>query len=452
MELAIRTAMTQLGAELLQRLLAADTGHRGPRVDCGVGHLAEFVGYRDKDVDTVLGRITVRRAYYYCAGCKRGIAPRDGELGVAGASLSPGLRSMVARAAAAEPFATAGDLLAELAGIRLSTKRIERSAEIDGGGAAERLAAESAAIAHRRVGVLPAPAGSGAGKPPDKLYIAIDGTGVPMVPAAVGDRAGKSADGRARTREVKLACLFTQTRLDEQGRPVRDPDSTSYVGSFAPAAEFATLVHAEARRRGADRIRQLVVLGDGAPWIWKLATAIVPEATPIVDVYHAREHLHDLAAGLAPVLGDGHDDWLHARLADLDAGDIEALVTETTRLPLDGDTAKALAYFKTNAHRMRYAYFREHGMFIGSGTVEAGCKAVIGQRLKLSGMRWNIPGATGILTLRCEQASNRFEHIWTRPTPGTAGRGSTAVPGIMRLCLTTEEWLSGMGLRSLPAG
>ena len=125
---------------------------------------------------------------------------------------------------------------------------------------------------------------------------------------------------------------------------------------------------------------------------------------------------------------------------------------ETTRLPLDGDTAKALAYFKTNAHRMRYAYFREHGMFIGSGTVEAGCKAVVGQRLKLSGMRWNIPGATGILTLRCEQASNRFEHIWTRPTPGTAGRGSTAVPGIMRLCLTTDEWLSGMGLRSLPAG
>ena len=94
---------------------------------------------------------------------------------------------------------------------------------------------------------------------------------------------------------------------------------------------------------------------------------------------------------------------------------------------------------------MRYAYFREHGMCIGSGTVEAGCKAVVGQRLKLSGMRWNIPGATGILTLRCEQASNRFEHIWTRPTPGTAGRGSTAVPGIMRLCLTTDEWLSGIG-------
>ena len=450
MELAIRTAMTQLGAVLLGQLLAADPGHRGPRIDCEAGHSAQFVGYRDKNVDTVLGRVTLRRAYYHCAACGRGIVPRDDDLGVTDASLSPGLRRMVARAAAAEPFATAADLLAELAGIQLSDKRIERSAETDGTTAAKRITTESAAIACGTLAVLPAPGEHG--DAPDKLYIAVDGTGVPMVPAAVTGRAAKSDDGRARTREVKLACLFTQTTLDEAGRPVRDPGSTSYVGSFAPAEHFATLVHAEARRRGADRIRQLVVLGDGAPWIWKLATAIVPEATPIVDIYHAREHLHDLAAGLAPVLGDGHDDWLHARLADLDAGDIEALVTETTRLPLDGDTAKALAYFKTNAHRMRYAYFREHGMFIGSGTVEAGCKAVIGQRLKLSGMRWNIPGATGILTLRCEQASNRFEHIWTRPTPGTAGRGSTAVPGIMRLCLTTDEWLSGMGLRSLPAG
>jgi hypothetical protein len=416
-ELAIRTAMTQLGAELLEQLLAADTGHRGPRIDCGAGHLAEFVGYRDKNVDTVLGRITVRRAYYHCAVCTRGIAPRDDDLGVTGASLSPGLRSMTARAAAAEPFATAADLLAELAGIRLSAKRIERSAETDGAAAAKRISAESAAIARGTVAVLPA--SSNHGKPADKLYIAIDGTGVPMVAAAVAGRAGKAPDGRARTREVKLACLFTQTGLDEAGRPVRDPDSTSYLGSFAPTEQFATLVAAEARRRGADDIRQLVVLGDGAPWIWKLATAIAPQATPIVDIYHAREHLHALAAGLSPVLGERHPDWLTARLADLDAGDIETLAAETTRLPHTDnaarDTAKALAYFTTNAHRMRYAYFRECGMFIGSGAVEAGCKAVIGQRLKLSGMRWNIPGATGILTLRCQQASDRWDQIWTRP-------------------------------------
>ena len=194
-----------------------------------------------------------------------------------------------ARAAAA-PFAPAADLLAELAGIRLNPKRVERSAENDGAAAAARIEAESAAIARRQASPLP-PAVL-----PDKLYIAVDGTGVPMVPAATTGRAGKAPDGRARTREVKLAALFTQTRIDEDGRPVRDPDSTSYLASFAPAAEFATHVHAEARRRGADHIRQLVVLGDGAAWIWNLATAILPEATPIVDLYHAHQHLHDLAA------------------------------------------------------------------------------------------------------------------------------------------------------------
>ena len=189
----------------------------------------------------------------------------------------------------------------------MSAKRIERSAETDGAAVAARLTAESAAVTRGKVAVLPVSGDRGEHKPPDKLYIAIDGTGVPMVAASeVADRAGKSADGRARTREVKLACLFTQTTVDEHGRPVRDPDSTSYLGSFAPANQFATLVHAEARRRGAhDHIRQLVVLGDGAPWIWKLATQVAPEATPIVDIYHAREHLHDLAAALYPPSASG---------------------------------------------------------------------------------------------------------------------------------------------------
>src|SRR5450759_5294087 len=85
-ELAIRTAMLGLGGSLLERLLAADTGHRGPRTDCGAGHQAGFVGYRDKTIDTVLGPVQVRRAYYHCADCGHGVVPRDDELGVAGSS------------------------------------------------------------------------------------------------------------------------------------------------------------------------------------------------------------------------------------------------------------------------------------------------------------------------------------------------------------------------------
>jgi hypothetical protein len=301
-ELAVRTAVMRLGSALLGRLLATDAGHRGPRIDCNEGHVAEFMGYRTKTIQTVLGAVELRRAYYHCTECGRGVVPRDEDLGVAGASLSPGLRKMAARVAAHAPFAKAADLLADLAAIRLNPKRIERSAEADGGAAAARITAESAAIASGRVAVLADRVDRAT--PPDKLYIAIDGTGVPMVGAAVAGRPGKYPDGRARTREVKLAALFTQTRTDDEGRPVRDPDSTTYLASFAPATEFATLVHAEARRRGADHTRQLVVLGDGAPWIWNLATQIAPEATPIVDLYHAREHLHDLAAHLTGTLGE----------------------------------------------------------------------------------------------------------------------------------------------------
>ena len=108
-ELAIRTAMARLGAGLLEQLLAADAGYRGPRAGCGAGHEAEFVSYREKTIDTVLGPVRLRRAWYHCAACGHGLAPRDADLGVRGASMSPGLAKMTARAAAAVPFAKAAE-------------------------------------------------------------------------------------------------------------------------------------------------------------------------------------------------------------------------------------------------------------------------------------------------------------------------------------------------------
>jgi hypothetical protein len=418
-ELAIRTAMTRLGASLLEDLLAADNGYRGPRAECGAGHGAGLVSYRAKTIDTVLGPVTLRRAWYHCASCGHGVVPKDAELGVARASMSPGLRAMTARAAAAVPFAKAGRLLAELAGITLTTKRIQRSAESDGAAASAAIAAQAEAICSRQVIPLPPPAPL-----PDMLYIAVDGTGVPMVAAETEGRPGKGDDGRAHTREVKLACLFTQASADDDGRPVRDPGSSSYLATFEPAARFAQLTSAEARRRGAEHIRQLVVLGDGAVWIWNLADQLFPAATQIVDLYHAREHVHDLANLATRLLRQSHPDWLAERLGELDAGKIPALIAAGRALKFTGSLARErdrqLGYFDVNAHRMRYACFRQLGMFVGSGAVEAGCKAVIGQRLKLSGMRWAVPGATAIATLRCQEASNRWEDIWQRPHSQTA--------------------------------
>ena len=175
---------------------------------------------------------------------------------------------------------------------------------------------------------------------------------------------------------------------------------------------FGDLVEAEGIRRGAGHVRQLTILGDGATWIWNIASSKFPGATQIVDLFHAREHLHDLARLLEFMLLDRKQGWLAARLADLDCGDIDGICAAARAYRLDGikkaEIETALGYFENNAPRMRYHWFRSRGLFVGSGAVEAGCKSVIGQRLKLSGMHWTVAGASAITTLRCQQAS-RFE-------------------------------------------
>ena len=376
----IRAGMLQAGCGMLGQLLAADPGYRGPRVPCGQGHEAVFVSYRDKVIDTVLGPVTLARAWYHCAACKHGLAPRDAELGVAGASMSPGVTAMNDQAAAAGPFAKASRLLEGLAGVRLTSKRVERAAEASGAAAAGAVRERAGLISGRKmVPVPPSPL-------PDKLYACIDGTGVPVTAKETAGRDGKGADGRARTREVKLAVFFTQDKLDGDGYPVRDPGSSSYIATFEPA------------------------------WIWNIASAKFPEATQIVDIYHARQHLHDLARSLEFMLGDRKDEWLAARLEDLDYGDIDGICAAARAYPLVGvkkdELGTALGYFENNAPRMRYHWFRSRGLFVGSGVVESGCKAVIGQRLKLSGMRWTVAGADAITTLRCQQASRPEDQIW----------------------------------------
>jgi len=412
-EAVIRAGLLRLGGSVLEQLLAADRGHRGPRVPCGRGHEAEFASYRDKVIDTVLGPVALTRAWYHCAACGHGLAPRDAELGVAGEGMSPGLAAMNDRAAAAVPFKGAAGLLENLAGVRLTAKRVERAAEASGAGLAAAGRERARLIAARKLVPLPP------SPLPDKLYAVIDGTGVPMTSRETAGREGKGADGRARTREVKLAVFFTQDRLDKDGYPVRDRDSSSVIATFEPAAVFGELVKAEGIRRGADHVRQLTVIGDGAAWIWGIATARFPEATQIVDLFHAREHLHDLARRLEFMLLDRKEEWLAARLEDLDYGDIDSIVAATRQYPLEGvkkdEIDTALGYFGNNAPRMRYHWFRQCGLFVGSGVVEASCKTVVGQRLKQSGMHWTVNGADAIIALRCRQASSTWEAICNTP-------------------------------------
>jgi hypothetical protein len=156
------------------------------------------------------------------------------------------------------------------------------------------------------------------------------------------------------------------------------------------------------------------VLGDGAPWIWKIAEEHFPGALEIVDLYHARQQVAELAK---LVLGSEWKSWAEARYRELDQGKVETLLGTLRRLKtpqpgLQPAIDKGIHYFQTNADRMRYAKFRRQGLFVGSGVVEAGCKIIVGQRLKQSGMRWTVRGANAILALRCLNLSNLWEDFW----------------------------------------
>jgi len=408
--MAIRATMHQMGGVLLEKLLNSDGGsYRGAHLDCGHGHDAEFVGYRRKQILTVLSSVEVQRAYYHCSSCQSGWAPKDQELDVVGSSFSPGVRRMMGRVGAQEAFEQGRADLEALAGVVVQTKQVERiSAQL--GAQIEALCQREreAILSGKLVPLLP--------RVPI-LYVAIDGTGVPVVPRETEGRRGKDGTGKAKTREAKIGCVFTQTQQDEKGYPLRDEDSTSYVGAIETAAAFGPRIYAEAVRRGLHQAQKVVVLGDGAPWIWEIAAQDFPGATEIVDLYHARQHLADLGKVVyGPTSGESKP-WAAARCAQLDDGDVEAVITSLRRLrprqpKVRKEVRKAIDYFQTNQERMRYARFRQAGLFVGSGVVEAGCKIIIGLRLKQSGMRWTVDHANAIIALRCCQLSGRWEEFW----------------------------------------
>ena len=413
-EFEVRAAMHTVGSVLLEQLLNADHGGQsGPRLACGHGHEAEFVDYRTKHLQTILGDVHIRRAYYYCGQCPedrgRGVIPKDQELDVVGTSFSPGLRRLMARVGAQQPFDAARRDLAEVAGVVVATKALERISEAVGAAAEAANEAERAAL---RTGTAqPSPA-------THRLYIEMDGTGVPVVPKETQGRAGKAADGTAKTREAKLGCVFTQFHFDAQGWPVRDPDATTYVGAIETAEQFGPRLHAEAVRRGLTPATTVIVLADGAPWIWNRADEHFPGAVQIVDLYHAREHVEAvgrLAFGSGSAAATA---WVTARRDELDDGDVDVIIAEIRKLPAVSDPnrqdelRKEAEYFETNKLRMCYKYFRARGFFVGSGVVEAGCKTVIGQRLKQSGMRWTVAGANAVIALRCRLLGNRWDDLW----------------------------------------
>jgi hypothetical protein len=410
-ENALRAAVLSAGAKALASLLEGiGCGRQDEAIVCDCGARMESHGLKSKPLLTILGPVDYKRSLFQCPCCNQTCYPGDKQLDVVDTTRSPGTRRMMARAGSRSTFKEGRDDLRIYAGIELSAKDLERVAEGIGADMERWSQKQREALIEQDIPVR-------AQKTIPIMYVSYDGTGVPMIASELEGTKGKQSDGCAKTREMKIGCIFTQTTTDSDGFPIRDPETTSFVGAIETAEQFGRRIYAEALRRGLLNAEKVVMLGDGAEWIKNLAELHFPEAIQIVDLYHTREHVSDLCK----ILFVPHvDEVVKYRIrwwTDLDEGNVEKIAEEAqAKMPEDPtnteNAQKEIAYLIKNKQRMQYAEFRAQGLFVGSGVVEAGCKTVIGKRLKQSGMEWSVRGANAIISLRCMFLSGRFEEYW----------------------------------------
>jgi hypothetical protein len=370
------------------------------------GSAMRELGKRKKNITSLLGEGEITRGYYECETCHEHSIPKDELLGIKGTSFTPGVKRAVAKLATCDSFESCSVGLQELCGIFVSSKDTERIAESIG----EKIENSNAQrIETTMEGNIPAMTV----KPGERMYIEFDGTGVPMTKRELNGRRGKQEDGSSKTREAKVGCIFTQSSADAEGNPIRDKGSATYFGAIESAETFGARLYGEAVRRGVSTSKEVVVIGDGAKWIWNLAAIHFPHAIEIVDLFHAQEHVWDIIKQTVP---DEQTRQLHKKdcYELLEKGDIYSLTARLASLPSASDEQskainREIGYFSENAERMQYAKFKKAGLFVGSGVIEAACKNVIGKRLKQSGMRWSLRGANSIIALRCSVLSGFFD-------------------------------------------
>jgi hypothetical protein len=374
----------------------------------------QYKGRVCTQVQGMFGSFPLVRAYYYHEGKKQGHYPADAALGLE-TGHTPALSRLVCLEGADETsYQKAEQHLEETGGIRVSARQIQRMVQRVGAAAQQWQEREAQ------------PGGSSV----PIMYVSADGTGVPMRKEELAGRAGKQPDGSAKTRQVYLGCIFTQHKTDEEGHPVRDYESTTYVSSLESIEEFGPCLRQDAIRRGMALALQVVLLLDGAEGLANMGRLCFPNATQIVDFYHALEHA---AKVLTALLGSKEHPDYKARLGRwarrLLNDKVESLIAQTRQECAGTAQAQAvekeLGYFVNNIARMQYGTFRRKGFFIGSGVIEAGCKTVIGSRCKQSGMFWGQPGARNVLALRCIHSSRRLNEFWKDRLNSHAARNDT---------------------------
>lgn len=374
----------EIGREIEQKIEEDATkqegrGYVGRYAICKCGCAARYVRDYEKRIVSLHGDRSVVRAYYYCGNCKKGFCPIDQTLELDGGCTTIAVRARIARLAALVPFGRCSVELSHLCGIDVSAKTVERVAELVGSQIGREVAEGEAFVlsGHAKEPELA----------PDRLYVTVDGAMAPM------------KDG---WRECKVGAVY-EASTDSRGEVVaRDIE---HVGTFGNAEAVGDKLYALAFRRGVERCRDVVVLGDGGRWIWNQAKSNFPKATEILDFYHAAEHLSEVSKAWYGAQTPKAEKWLEDRSLDFLEGRWNTVMRSIRAWkPLEPEDIKTkqdnMGYFKRNRERMRYDEYRANEMHIGSGIAESSCKCLVQARLKGSGMRWTEPGAESMLQLR----------------------------------------------------
>lgn len=360
---------------------------------------------RVRHLQGLLGEYRRYRAYWHCAPCQMGLAPLDEQLGLGLGTLSPGLSRVACRLGIEEAFAPAADVLAETLRVDVPKEAVRRVTEGIGAVAeAEQQAAIAAALAGHEP---PGPA-----EPPAQLVVAVDGVHV-------------HTDGDWHEMKVGVvAPLGPATRTDPaSGRVCQELGAQTVCAGLEPAERFWWRVYAEACRRGLGTaaVMLVVVLGDGADWIWRRAEYFLDvggaEYIEIVDIFHAWEHLWQVANAVYGTGSAAAAAWaepLKRRLEQEGVGPVltalEALASPTPEAT--AEVRQAVGYFTEHAARMDYPRFVARHLPIGSGVIESANKTLITARAKGAGMRWSGSGAQAVASLRAVHRSGRWDAFW----------------------------------------
>jgi hypothetical protein len=392
-EADVRSGMLELARRLLALWAQAADRHvarpRCPQCDTPMRHR----GAPAAELVSTLGPVRYRRPRWRCQGCGAESYPHDPALRFGAHAASWALARVCGRLSAdIASFERARGALAEDYHVRLATETVRALAEQAGGEVLRQEDERRAAVAGRRA---PLPQ---SGRAPDKAYVYADGA---LVHAA-GD-----------WHEVRVGTVVTEGAAGE-------PLERRSQARFLPPEEVGWLLVLMARSVGYQNARLRAFLGDGAAWLWKLHEAYFAGAIPILDWYHLAEKVHAAANGLYGEGTAAAGQWAERLKGELWEGHSGAALGEVraqearARSPTKRQAVHALrTYLENQAGRMDYPRYRALGLAVGSGPVEAQCKALVGGRCKQAGMRnWTYAGAEGVLRLRAARHDGTFDELW----------------------------------------